>query len=193
MFYYIEGVVSLIDGPVAVVDCGGVGYAVNTTVNSLSRVRIGEKTRFYTCTIIREDCFDIYGFATAEEKGCFELLIGVSGVGAKAAQAILSANTPESLSLAIMSGNEKALTAAPGIGKKIAQRVIMELKDKFSGGAVGDSSFGSSGGDKLSDAAAALGVLGYGGNEIAAALKGLDIQNLSVEDIVRQGLKKLMK
>lgn len=128
--------------------------------------------------------------------------IGVSGVGAKAAQAILSANTPESLSLAIMSGNEKALTAAPGIGKKIAQRVIMELKDKFSGGAVGDSSFGSSGayapaaasgGDKLSDAAAALGVLGYGGNEIAAALKGLDIQNLSVEDIVRQGLKKLMK
>lgn len=118
MFYYIEGVVSLIDGPVAVVDCGGVGYAVNTTVNSLSRVRIGEKTRFYTCTIIREDCFDIYGFATAEEKRCFELLIGVSGVGAKAAQAILSANTPESLSLAIMSGNEKALTAAPGIGKK---------------------------------------------------------------------------
>ena len=183
-------------------DCGGVGYAVNTTVNSLSRVRIGEKTRFYTCTIIREDCFDIYGFATAEEKRCFELLIGVSGVGSKAAQAILSANTPESLSLAIMSGNEKALTAAPGIGKKIAQRVIMELKDKFSGGAVGDSSFGSSGayahaaasgGDKLSDAAAALGVLGYGGNEIAAALKGLDIQNLSVEDIVRQGLKKLMK
>lgn len=202
MFYYIEGVVSLIDGSVAVVDCGGVGYAVNTTVNSLSRVRIGEKTRFYTCTIIREDCFDIYGFATAEEKRRFELLIGVSGVGAKAAQAILSANTPESLSLAIMSGNEKALTAAPGIGKKIAQRVIMELKDKFSGGAVGDSSFGSSGayapaaasgGDKLSDAAAALGVLGYGGNEIAAALKGLDIQNLSVEDIVRQGLKKLMK
>ena len=98
MFYYIEGVVSLIDGSVAVVDCGGVGYAVNTTVNSLSRVRIGEKARFYTCTIIREDCFDIYGFATAEEKRCFELLIGVSGVGAKAAQAILSANTPESLS-----------------------------------------------------------------------------------------------
>ena len=81
MFYYIEGVVSLIDGPVAVVDCGGVGYAVNTTVNSLSRVRIGEKARFYTCTIIREDCFDIYGFATAEEKRCFELLTNVNGVG----------------------------------------------------------------------------------------------------------------
>ena len=200
MFYYIEGVVSLIDGSVAVVDCGGVGYAVNTTVNSLSRVRVGERARFYTCTIIREDCFDIYGFTSAEEKRSFELLTGVSGVGAKAAQAILSANTPESLSLAILSGNEKALTAAPGIGKKIAQRVILELKDKFSGGA--DSSFGSSGafvpaaasgGDKLSDASAALAVLGYGGNEIAAALKGLDVQSLSVEDIVRQALKKMMK
>ena len=81
MFYYIEGVVSLIDGSVAVVDCGGVGYAVNTTVNSLSCVRIGEKVRFYTCTIIREDCFDIYGFISAEEKRSFELLTGVSGVG----------------------------------------------------------------------------------------------------------------
>ena len=201
MFYYIEGIVSLIDGSIAVVDCGGVGYAVNTTVNSLSRIRIGEKARFYTCTIIREDCFDIYGFTSTEEKRSFELLTGISGVGAKAAQAILSANTPESLSLAILSGNEKALTAAPGIGKKIAQRVILELKDKFSGGSA-ESSFGSSGaftstapsgGDKLSDAAAALGVLGYGGNEIAAALKGIDVQNLSVEDIVRQGLKKMMK
>lgn len=201
MFYYIEGVISLIDGSIAVVDCGGVGYAVNTTTNSLSRVRIGEKTRFYICTIIREGTFDLYGFVTPEEKRSFELLTGVSGVGAKAAQAILSANTSESLSLAILSGNEKALTAAPGIGKKIAQRVILELKDKFSGGSA-DTSFGSSGsfmpvatsgGDKLSDAAAALGVLGYGGNEIAAALKGLDIQNLSVEDIVRQGLKKMMK
>ena len=201
MFYYIEGVISLIDGSIAVVDCGGVGYAVNTTANSLSRVRIGEKTRFYICTIIREGTFDLYGFVTPEEKRSFELLTGVSGVGAKAAQAILSANTPESLSLAILSGNEKALTAAPGIGKKIAQRVILELKDKFSG-STADTGFGSSGaftpaaasgGDKLSDAAAALGVLGYGGNEIAAALKGLDIQNLSVEDIVRQGLKKMMK
>lgn len=201
MFYYIEGVVSLIDGSVAVVDCGGVGYAVNTTANSLSGIRLGEKARFYTCTVIREDCFDIYGFLSAEEKRSFELLTGVSGVGPKAAQSILSSNTPESLSLAILSGNEKALTVVPGIGKKIAQRVILELKDKLSGG-MADSGFGSSGvsapaaaagSDKLSDAAAALGVLGYGGNEISAALKGLDIQSLPVEDIVRQALKKMMK
>ena len=202
MFYYFNGEVTLLESNLAVVDCGGVGYACRTSSYTLSRLHVGERARLYTYCSIREDAFDIYGFSTREELRNFELLLGVTGVGAKAAQAILSANTPESLSLAIMSGNEKALTAAPGIGKKIAQRVIMELKDKFSGGAVGDSSFGSSGayahaaasgGDKLSDAAAALGVLGYGGNEIAAALKGLDIQNLSVEDIVRQGLKKLMK
>ena len=201
MFYYIEGIVALIDGSVAVVDCGGVGYAVNTTANSLSRVRIGEKARFYICTIIREDSFDLYGFATVDEKRSFELLTGVSGVGPKAAQAILSANTPDALAFAIVSGNEKVLTAVPGIGKKIAQRVILELKDKLSGG-TGDAGFGTSGaaapaaasgGDKLSDAAAALGVLGYGGNEISAALKGIDIQNLPVEDIVRQALKKMMK
>ncbi len=199
MFYYIEGIVSLIDGTLAVVDCGGVGYAVNTTTNSLSRVRMGEKARFYTCTIIREDCFDIYGFATQEEKRCFELLTGVSGVGPKAAQSILSSNTPEALSLAILSGNEKALTVVPGIGKKIAQRLILELKDKLSGG--WDDSAGMSvtpsntgvGGDKLSDAAAALAVLGYGSNEIAAALKGIDVGSLAVEDIVRQALKRMMK
>ena len=181
-------------------DCGGVGYAVNTTTNSLSRVHMGEKARFYTCTIIREDCFDIYGFATQDEKRCFELLTGVSGVGPKAAQSILSSNTPEALSLAILSGNEKALTVVPGIGKKIAQRLILELKDKLSGG--WDDSAGVSGapagtasvgGDKLSDAAAALAVLGYGSNEIAAAIKGIDVTSLAVEDIVRQALKKMMK
>ena len=200
MFYYIEGIVSLIDGTLAVVDCGGVGYAVNTTTNSLSRVRMGEKARFYTCTIIREDCFDIYGFATQDEKRCFELLTGVSGVGPKAAQSILSSNTPEALSLAILSGNEKALTVVPGIGKKIAQRLILELKDKLSGswddsaGISGTpANAGAVGGDKLSDAAAALAVLGYGSNEIAAALKGIDVASLAVEDIVRQALKKMMK
>ena len=177
MFYYIDGTLTFIDGSVAVVDCGGVGYALNTTVNSLSRLRIGERARLYVTTIIREDCFDLYGFATAEEKRSFEMLIGVSGVGPKAAQAILSANTPEALTMAVVSGNEKALTVVPGIGKKIAQRVLLELKDKlgkelegfgqdtFASGPAA-SAFGT---DKLADAAAALNVLGYGNNEITAA------------------------
>ena len=199
MFYYIDGTLALIDGTVAVVDCGGVGYAVNTTVNSLARLRAGERARLYVCSIIREDCFDLYGFATIEEKRSFEMLIGVSGVGPKAAQAILSANTPEALTMAVISGNEKALTVVPGIGKKIAQRILLELKDKLGKEleSFGQDTFtpgpapGPTGADRLSDAAAALSVLGYGNNEITAALKGLDVQKLPVEDIIRQALRKM--
>ena len=199
MFYYIEGTVALMENGLAVIDCGGVGYALNTTVNTLSRLRVGERARLYVYTVIREDCFDLYGFYTQEEKRSFEMLIGVSGVGPRAAQAILSANTPESLSLAVISGNEKALTVVPGIGKKIAQRVLLELKDKLSKEleSSGMENFTmpaaglAAGSDKMSDAVAALGVLGYGNNEIAAALKGLDIQELSTEDIIRQALRKM--
>ncbi len=199
MFYYIEGKLSLIEPGLAVVDCGGVGYALNTTANTLSRVHSGDTVRLYTCEIVREDCFDLYGFATREEKHAFELLLGVSGVGPKAALGILSSNTPEALSVAILSGNERALTVVPGIGKKMAQRILLELRDKISKqmeGTVPDGfapgvSEGPAGKGKLSDAAAALGVLGYGNNEITAALKGLDIPNLSVEDIIRQALRKM--
>ena len=199
MFYYIEGKLSLIEPGLAVVDCGGVGYALNTTANTLSRIHSGDTVRLYTCEIVREDCFDLYGFATREEKHAFELLLGVSGVGPKAALGILSSNTPEALSVAALSGNERALTVVPGIGKKMAQRILLELRDKISKqmeGTVPDGfapgvSEGPAGKDKLSDAAAALGVLGYGNNEITAALKGLDIPNLSVEDIIRQALRKM--
>ena len=198
MFYYIEGVVSLIDGSVAVVDCGGVGYAVNTTANSLSHVRMGEKSRLYISPIIREGTFDLYGFATQDEKRCFELLTGVSGVGAKAAQAILSANTPEGLALAIMNNNEKALTVAPGIGKKIAQRVILELKDKIAKDndpvemqlPVPSTPAESS---AVNDAVAALTVLGYSSSEIAPALKKIDTAALSTEQIIKAVLKQMVK
>ena len=199
MFYYIEGKLALIESGLAVVDCGGVGYALNTTANTLSRIRMGERVRLYTCEIVREDCFDLYGFATPEEKRSFELLLSVSGVGPKAALGILSSSTPEALSVAILSGNEKALTIVPGIGKKMAQRILLELRDKISKQmegftpevfSAGDPS-APAGQDKLSDAAAALGVLGYGNNEITAALKGLDLKNLSVEDIIRQALRKM--
>lgn len=199
MFYYIEGTLTLMEPNLAVVDCGGVGYALNTTVNTLSRLRMGEKVRLYVYSVIREDTFDLYGFYTQEEKRCFEMLLGVSGVGPKAALGILSSSTPDALSMAIISGNEKALTVVPGIGKKMAQRILLELKDKISKQMEGftPESFSAGspstavGKDKLSDAAAALGVLGYGNNEITAALKGLDIQNLSVEDIIRQALRKM--
>ena len=201
MFYYIEGAVSILNPNLAVIDCGGVGYELNISLNTQSRLKIGDRARLYCCSIIREDCFDLYGFYTLEEKRTFELLIGVSGVGPKAAQAILSANTPDALYLAIVSGNEKALTCAPGIGKKIAQRVLLELKDKIAKDAPDMSVSGSSlplvqdakQGDKLTDATAALAVLGYGSNEIAAAMKGIDVANLAVEDIIRTALRNMMK
>ena len=199
MFYYIEGKLALIEANLAVVDCAGVGYALNTTVNTLSRLHIGDRVKLYVYEIVREECFDLYGFYTKEEKRCFEMLLGVSGVGPKAALGILSSNTPDALSMAIVSGNEKALTIVPGIGKKMAQRILLELKDKIAKEMEGVSpEVFSSGGpsgpvgkDKLSDAAAALAVLGYGNNEITAALKGLDLVNLSVEDIIRQALRKM--
>ena len=198
MFYYIEGTVALIDINMAVLDCGGVGYALNTTANTLSRLKIGERSRLYVYSVIREDCFDLYGFVSPEEKRSFEMLVGVSGVGPKAAQAILSSHTPEGLALAIVSGNDKTLTAVPGIGKKIAQRIIVELKDKLSReiGEIGvreTVQTAPAGSGKRADAAAALGVLGYSSGEIAAAFKGLDLESLSVEEIIRQALRSMSK
>ena len=131
MFYHIEGTVSEILPNLAVVDCGGVGYAINTTANSLSQVSLGKTAKFYTFDYIKEDCFDLYGFTTKQEKHSFELLISISGVGPKAAISILSCTTPEMFAMAVMSDDVKVLTAAPGIGKKIAQRVILELKDVY--------------------------------------------------------------
>ena len=200
MFYHIAGTVAELDSYLAVIDCSGVGYALNVSANTLSRLRPGERAKLYVSEIVKEDAFDLYGFYTKAEKRSFELLIGVSGVGPKAALSILSSSTPENLAMAILAGDEKALTVAPGIGKKIAQRAVYELRDKMaketgslslpvqsSPGAAG------AGGDKLSDAAAALAVLGYGAAEINAALKGVDTGALTTEAIVKAALKNMMK
>lgn len=199
MFYHLDGKVAELGQGMAVIDCNGVGYLVNTSLTTQSRLKVGERSKLYISECVREDAFELFGFATKSEKRSFDLLIGVSGVGPKAALSILSAYTPEALAMAILSGDEKALTVAPGIGKKIAQRVILELKDKLakesgdfelpmkSGApvAVGDG--------KLSDAAAALAVLGYGPAEINVALKGVDVAPLTVEEIIKAALKNMMK
>ena len=196
MFYYIEGVVTEIDSCLAVVDCGGVGFAINTSLHSLSKVCIGEKSKFYTYLSVREDAMDIYGFITALEKHCFMLLTSVSGVGPKAALSILSSTTPEGLAGAIINENEKLLTAAQGIGKKIAQRIILELKDKIQKETANISlpqtqtqQYGNES-NHMRDAAAALTVLGYGSQEIRAVLKDVE-DGLSLENTIRQALKKL--
>ena len=127
MFYYLNGTVAHIGPYLAVIDCGGVGYACRTTNHTLAGLTRGSQAKLYTYLHVREDIFELYGFSTESELSSFQMLIGVSGVGPKAALAILSSNTPEGLALAIVSENEKALTCAPGIGKKIAQRIILEI------------------------------------------------------------------
>ena len=200
MFYHLNGVVSDIDLNLAVIDCGGVGYAVNTTSSTLSRIKLNEKAKLYISECIKEDSFELYGFATLSEKRCFEMLLSVSGVGPKAAQAILCAVTPEGLALAVMNGDDKAISAAQGVGKKIAQRVILELKDKLAKG-MADSPVSempavmtqtAAGSRNKSDAIAALTVLGYGTAEINAALRDLDTGGMETEKIVRAALKNLM-
>lgn len=197
MFYYLNGEITLIEENLAVVDCGGVGYACYSTTYTLSKLRVGQKAKLYTYCNIREDAFDIYGFSTREELRCFERLIGVTGVGTKAAQAILSALSPDRFTLAVMTQDEKALTAAQGVGKKIAQRIILELKDKL-GGAVmevsdgGVASFVPQNGSNLALAQAALAELGYSHAEIGAALKGIKAENMTTEEIVRQCLRAMV-
>ena len=201
MFYYLDGTVAEILPGLAVIDCGGVGYACMATNNTLSQLKRGERKKLFTYLNVGESVFDLYGFASQNELNSFKLLLGVSGVGPKAALAILSANTPEALAMSIVTGDEKALTAAQGIGKKIAQRIILELKDKmaketaagldFSGGkGVSAPAMFSS---KAAEAAAARGVLGYSGQEVQIALKGVDVENLPLEEIIRQSLKKMVK
>ncbi|MBR3561766.1 MAG: Holliday junction branch migration protein RuvA [Oscillospiraceae bacterium] len=198
MFYYLDGTVAHMEPFLAVIDCGGVGYACKTTNTTLGALQKGQRGKLYTYLNVGEDVFDLYGFATQGELGSFKQLIGVSGVGPKAALAILSSTTPEGLAMAVITGDEKTLTMAPGVGKKIAQRIILELKDKIakeqqSGGFVPAAAAVSVGGSKSVEAAQALAVLGYSQSDVAAALKGLDVEALSLEEIVRQALRRMVK
>ncbi len=200
MFYYLNGTVAHIEPYLAVIDCGGVGYACRTTTYTLANLKKGEPGKLYTYLNVREDAMELYGFATQEELTLFQQLISVSGVGPKAALSILSASTPANLALSIITGDEKALTCAQGVGKKIAQRVILELKDKLSkgqtisagGGAVPGAAVTIIPDNKLSEASAALAVLGYSQSEINIALKDVDLTQ-PLEQIIRQALKKMVK
>ena len=197
MFYYINGTVTVLDANLAVLDCGGVGYACYTTGNTLSQLQLGKQSKLYTYCHVKEDAFDIYGFYTKEELNCFNRLISVSGIGPKVALAILSTVTPSQFTLAVVTGNEKSLTMAQGVGKKMAQRIILELKDKLAGEQLEYSTAASNvivptSNNKASEAYAALASLGYSQSEIGTALKGLDIEKLSLEEIVRHALRAMV-
>lgn len=202
MFYYLNGTVSHIAPYLAVIDCGGVGYACKTTNYTLATIKKGENAKLYTVFSVKQDGIDLFGFSTQEELNLFNLLTSVSGVGPKAALSILSTSQPSSLALSIITEDVKALTAAQGVGKKIAQRIVLELKDKlakeqkevFSGlpaNRTPESTLIPE--DKLGEAAAALAVLGYSQSEINAALKGMDTASLTVEAVIKNALKRMMK
>ena len=198
MLYYVSGNVAILEPGLAVIDCGGVGYGCRITAYTTSQLKLNQNARLYITESIREDAFDLYGFISREEQRCYELLTSVNGVGPKAAMAILSAGGPQNFTLAVMTGDEKMLTAAQGVGKKIAQRIILELKDKLGGNSMElDFSTGASPtlpvqkGNNAALAHAALQELGYSAAEINAALKGVD-PNTTTEEMVRHALRAMV-
>ena len=195
MLYYISGPVTVLEPGLAVIDCSGVGYGCRITAYTAAQLKLNHPAKLFITESIREDAFELFGFSSKEEQHCYELLISVNGVGPKAAIAILSAG-PQNFTLAVMTGDEKLLTAAQGVGKKLAQRIILELKDKiggshaeldFSGGTV--TATAPQGSMQL--AHAALQELGYSSAEIGAALKGAD-PNTSTEELVRFALRAMV-
>ena len=204
MIYCLTGELIYLDAlsMTAVIDCCGVGYKVSVTGNTLTKLNAPassakEKVRLFTYMAVREDAVELYGFYTTEELDTFRMLIGVSGVGPKAAIAILSIMTPASLSAAIQTEDAKALSRAQGVGSKTAARIVLELKDKFAAKLFADTpaptvAAAASGGGHLSDARDALLVLGYSKNEITAALQNLD-PTKDTEEIIRLALTRLMK
>ncbi|MDR2421061.1 MAG: Holliday junction branch migration protein RuvA [Oscillospiraceae bacterium] len=195
MFYYLEGSVALISGALAVLDVGGAGYACHATAATLARLESGKRAKLYTYCNIREDAFDIFGFCTMEEKRCFELLLSVSGIGPKAALAILSSCSPEKLALAVAADDVSALTNSPGVGKKLAQRIILELKDKVTRETdiITRDGFAAPAKGGARDAHAALAVLGYTQAEISGLLRHVNAESMTTEEIVRAALRQSLK
>ena len=197
MIYYLSGKVSVLEPNLAVIDCGGVGYGCHITGYTAAQLKLNQNARLYVTESIREDAFDLYGFISREEQRCYDLLTSVNGVGPKAAMAILSAGGPQNFTLAVMTGDEKLLTAAQGVGKKIAQRIILELKDKVGGGHMELDFSGPTvsaapvNAGNLAMATAALQELGYNAAEINLALKGAD-PNASTEDLIRHALRAMV-
>ena len=196
MIYYVSGPVAVLEPGLAVIDCHGVGYGCRVTAYTAAQLKLNQTAKLFVTESIREDAFDLFGFISREEQNCFELLTSVNGVGPKAAMAILSAG-PQNFTLAVMTGDEKLLTAAQGVGKKLAQRIILELKDKM-GGASMEIDFSAGAGvavapqgNNLGLATAALQELGYSPAEIHNALKGAD-PNATTEELVRFALRAMV-
>ncbi|MDD6225748.1 MAG: Holliday junction branch migration protein RuvA [bacterium] len=195
MFYSVRGKLIHTEVNIAVVECAGVGYKCQTTMNTLKKLKPDSEVTLYTYLNVREDAMELFGFATTEELGIFKTLIGVSGVGPKVGLAILSVLTPRQVALAIASNDVKSITLAQGVGNKLAQRIILELKDKLkniasksNSGAVSAASEVVSG--NIPKAIEALTVLGYTPAEVTPYLAGMD-SSLPVEKLIGETLRML--
>ena len=198
MFAYIKGSLEQKTNNFVVIDVNGVGYRIFMPTKSIEKLgELGETTKVYTYYYVREDNISLYGFCTNEELRMFELLISVSGIGAKSAIATLSEISPSSFALAVITDDLSKLTKIPGIGKKTAARIVLELKDKLKteeaiekseelGEAIEDS-------NKDSEAVAALQVLGYTRKEIEKVLEKIDTKTIELEEIIKQALKYLAR
>lgn len=198
MFYSLTGNIIMTDASSVAIDCGGVGFKCNASLNTLSKVGgQGSRITLYTYLAVREDALELFGFYEQSELDCFKLLIGISGVGPKAALAVLSEMTPEKLALAVSNSDAKAVTKAQGVGPKIAQRIVLELKGKLSIAVSDDdngdiSAVNESASSNISEAIGALQFLGYSQHEASKAVKSLD-PSLSVEDMIKKALAVLSK
>ena len=197
MLYSVRGKLIAIESNAAVVECGGVGYMCQTTMNTLKAVKLNTEVMLYTYLNVREDVVDLFGFATKAELETFKNLISVSGVGPKAGLAVLSELSPEQVAMAIASDDLKTITRAQGIGKKIAQRIVLELKDKLAKAAQEDSSFAQAAQNSVNvstgnvpKAIEALGVLGYSPSDVSPVLATLD-STLPVEQLISLTLKQM--
>ena len=209
MFYYIEGKLAHLDYGFAVIDANGVGYKMTITQTTYEamppHLSVAEApvVRLYSYMAVREDGIELFGFASESELEAFKLLITVSGVGPKAATAILSVFSPDKLFITIMNEDTKSIAKANGIGAKTAARIVLELKDKISKtysesipttqSAASNLTSAPAESSKLSDAQSALLVLGYTKSEIVASLRGVDISDKETDDIIRIALKNLSK
>ena len=197
MLYSVRGKLIQTTATCAVVECGGVGFLCQTTLNTLKTLKPGSEVMLYTYLNVREDAMELFGFATKTELDTFKTLISVSGVGPKAGLALLSELSPEQVAMAIATDDVKTITRAQGIGKKIAQRIVLELKDKLTKAAASDSGFApvsaaavSAAGGNVSKAIEALGVLGYTPAEVSPVLAQFD-GNLPVEQLIAMTLRQM--
>lgn len=199
MLYNLKGTLTVSDVNFIVVECGGVGFKCFTTLNTVKQIgKTGDTVNVYTYLAVREDAMDLYGFSSLAELDAFKLLITVSGIGPKAAVSILSELSPDKLAVCIASGDAKAITRAQGVGKKTAERVVLELKDKMGAIAVGDVSGAVSSAASVTansgsaEAVEALVALGYSQSDAAVVVGAMD-KSLSVDEMIRLGLKQLAK